>query len=99
MRHSPRGRHLRIVVRSAAFALLFVISAADGRSQTPAWQAQVRKYAEAKDWVSAMLVVEHEIARAPQDMDVRAWRARVLAWSGRLRDAEKEYIAIVNVSS
>lgn len=98
MRHSPRSHHLRIVVRSVTFALLFVISAADGKGQTPAWQAQVRKYAEAKDWVSAMQLVEHEIARAPQDMDVRAWRARVLAWSGRLRDAEKEYIAIVNVS-
>src|SRR5260370_36884331 len=30
-------------------------------------------------------------------MDVRAWRARVLAWSGRLAEAEKEDLAILKV--
>src|SRR5215831_18882783 len=69
-----------------------------GQAPTPNWQAQVRKYADAKDWDSAMRVVEQEIALAPQDMDVRAWRARVLAWSGKLPEAEKEYLAILKVS-
>ena len=45
-----------------------------------------------------MRIVEREVARAPQDMDVRSWRARVLAWSGRLTDAENEYLEIVKVS-
>lgn len=45
-----------------------------------------------------MSIVERETARAPQDMEVRAWRARVLTWSGRLAEAEKEYLAILNVS-
>src|SRR5690242_20792031 len=45
-----------------------------------------------------MRVVEQEIARAPQDMDVRAWRARVLAWAGKLPEAEKEYLEILKVS-
>ena len=97
-RDSHRGRQLRFVVRSMSMALLLVISAADGRSEVPAWQAQVRKYAEAKNWGAAMRLVEHEIARAPQDMDVRAWRARVLAWSGQLREAETEYLGILSVS-
>lgn len=99
VRQSRRGRHLRVVVRSMTIALLLLISATDGRSEVHAWQAQVRKYAQAKDWDSAMRLVELEIARAPQDMDVRAWRARVLAWSGRLLDAEREYLGILNVSS
>jgi hypothetical protein len=43
-------------------------------------------------------VVEQQIARAPQDVDVRAWRARVLAWSGKLPEAEKEYLEILKVS-
>jgi hypothetical protein len=30
-------------------------------------------------------------------MDIRAWRARVLTWSGDLARAEKEYLAIVEV--
>lgn len=38
-----------------------------------------------------MTIVDCEIDRAPQDMDVRAWRARVLMWSGRLAEAEVEY--------
>lgn len=68
--------------------------------QTPAtdWQAQVRKYSQMKDWASALQIVDQEIARAPADMDVRAWRARVLAWSGNLTEAEREYLQILQVS-
>src|SRR2546430_8548346 len=44
------------------------------------------------------LPISQEIAEAPQDMDVRAWRARVLAWSGKLPEAEKEYLEILRVS-
>jgi hypothetical protein len=68
------------------------------QEQRPDWQAEVRKCAEAQDWDSALRVIDREIALAPQDMDVRAWRARVLSWSGRLAEAEKEYLAIVEVS-
>ncbi len=42
-----------------------------------------------------MRIVEQEIARAPQDMDVRAWRTRVLAWSGQLAEGENEYREIL----
>jgi len=59
---------------------------------------QVRKFAETKDWDSAMRIVERELARAPEDMDVRAWRARVLNWSGHPAQAEKEYLEILKVS-
>jgi len=68
--------------------------------QTPAtdWQAQVRKYSQMKDWASALQIVDQEIARVPGDVDVRAWRARVLAWSGNLAEAEREYLQILQVS-
>lgn len=71
---------------------------ASENSQTPNWQAQVRNYAQAGDWQSAMRLVDEEVARTPQDMDVRAWRARVLAWSGRLAEAEQEYVDILKVT-
>jgi tetratricopeptide (TPR) repeat protein len=45
-----------------------------------------------------MRIVDREISRAPGDMDVRAWRARVLEWSGNLAQAEKEYLQVVQVS-
>jgi tetratricopeptide (TPR) repeat protein len=67
------------------------------QSQVPNWQAQVRKCADAQDWDAAMRLVNAEIARSPHDMDVRAWRARVLAWSGRTAEAEKEYLEILRV--
>src|SRR5215471_14934635 len=90
--HSPliwKGK-----AKGPALLVLMVVSLAcvlpsSAQGQSSDWQAQVRKYAEAKDWDSAMRLVEQEIARAPEDMDVRAWRARVLAWSGRLSGAEK----------
>src|SRR5215510_6108148 len=68
------------------------------QDNAPDWRKQVRQYAAAQDWDSAMRIVEREVARAPQDMDVRAWRARVLAWSGKIGESEKEYIEILNVS-
>jgi len=74
------------------------LSPAYGQGQLSDWQAQVRKYAEAQDWNSAMRLVDQEVARAPQDMDVRSWRARVLAWSGHFAEAEKEYVEILRVS-
>jgi tetratricopeptide (TPR) repeat protein len=46
-----------------------------------------------------MRIVDQEIARAPQDMDVRAWRARLLTWSGKLAEAESEYRDILSVAS
>src|SRR6184192_91583 len=87
---------LALVLLSAA--ALVCVPASRAQNQATDWQSQVRKYAEAKDWDSAMRVVEQQIACAPQDMDVRAWRARVLAWSGKLPEAEKEYLAILQVS-
>src|SRR2546428_10750460 len=60
---------------------------ARGQQAAPSWQAEVRKYAEAQDWTAALSIVDGEVARAPQDMDVRAWRGRELAWAGRPSEA------------
>jgi tetratricopeptide (TPR) repeat protein len=77
---------------------MLVVFPAFGQDQPSEWQTQVRKFAETKEWDSAMRIVEREIARAPQDMDVRAWRARVLSWSGHLAEAEKEYLEILKAA-
>lgn len=69
------------------------------QTSAPEWQQQVRKFAEQHDWHSAMQIVENEIAKSPQDMDVRSWRARILAWSGRLTEAEEEYLRILAADS
>ena len=69
-----------------------------GQQSALAWKDQVRRYAEAKDWTAAMGIVDSEVARTPADMDVRAWRARVLTWSGRYADAEIEYQNILTAA-
>lgn len=89
--------HWRTLLRLLTVALL-AVPLVYAQDQAPEWQAQVRKYAEAKDWDSALRLVDQQIARTPQDMDVRAWRARVFTWAGHLAEAEKEYREILKVT-
>lgn len=79
--------------------MLLMASSARGQVSPPNWQGQVRQLCEKGDWTSALRIVEQEIAHAPNDLDVRAWRARVLSWSGNLAGAEREYQAILNISA
>src|SRR5579859_118803 len=76
-------------------AMLVLVSVSWGQEATADWQVELRRYAEAHNWAAAMRIVDREIAQAPHDMDVKAWRARILTWSGQLAEGEKEYRAIV----
>lgn len=97
--HAPdRARLRRPFFFRIAIGVLLIALPVWGQSPSSDWQAQVRKLSDKKDWASAMRVVDQEIARAPADMDVRAWRARVLAWSGNFPQAEQEYLQILQVS-
>ena len=88
------GTHVLVMLRSLSAIWIFCF-AAWGQQLTSTWQEDVRRCAEAKDWTTAMSIVDREIARAPQDMDIRTWRARVLLWSGKVAEAEHEYREIV----
>src|SRR5690348_12217665 len=70
-----------------------------GQQPKEGWQAQVRRDADAHHWVDALRLVDQEIARSPNDMDIRAWRARVLTWAGRLTEAEREYNSVLKVET
>lgn len=76
----------------------FLLRGQENPPSNLAWQEQVRKFAQAQDWNTAFEIVEREIARSPGDMDVRAWRARLWLWSGRLSQAEQEYLQILCVA-
>ena len=69
-----------------------------GQVQTSDWRKEVRDYSSAHEWESALRVLDRELARAPQDLDIWAWQARVFAWSGQLVRAEKKYVQILVVS-
>ena len=68
-----------------------------GQQADENWQVQVREYAATQNWVDALRVVDQQIVRSPNDMDIRAWRARVLTWAGRLVEAEHEYDQVLKV--
>src|SRR6267378_2783200 len=72
--------------------IMLLVFPAFGQDQPSAWQTQVRKFAESKDWDSAMRIVERELARAPQDMDVRARRAM-----GERNEARMEFQKALNL--
>src|SRR6266702_6359341 len=97
---SSRGSRLsrKMLIPGLLLGLLLGDSGAWGQSITPDWHSEVPRRTEKQDWETALRIVDQEISRAPQDMDVRAWRARVLPWSGNLAQAEKEYLEILKVS-
>ena len=60
------------------------------------WQLEVRRLVDVRDWVGALRLVDEQIARSPKDLDIKAWRARILTWADRLEEAERAYREIVN---
>jgi tetratricopeptide (TPR) repeat protein len=98
---SPGESHRSWGLRRALILVLVgaALFSSQARGQQPdeAWQAQVRKDADAHDWVDALRIIDQEIARSPEDMDIRAWRARVLTWADRLTEAEHEYNEVLKV--
>ena len=69
-----------------------------GQPSNSTWQEDVLRCVQAQDWAAAFLIVDHQVALAPKDMDVLAWRARLLTWSGKLSEAEVEYQIILTAS-
>lgn len=91
---------LRRVCRVLLLAILGAgaaaqMSVARASAQSADWTAQVRKYAEAQNWAAAMNVIDGKLALNSNDAEARSWRARVLMWSNRLPEAEKEYLQIL----
>ncbi len=70
-------------------------SFACGQELPSHWKEEVQRRTEARDWATAMQIVDRELARAPQDMELRTWHARILTWSGSLPEAEREYNEIL----
>src|SRR5713226_7131902 len=96
--HYRAMRSRKIILHRLLIGAFLLALPLQGQNPSADWEAQVRKYSELKDWASAMRLVDQEIAREPEDMDIRAWRARVLAWSGNLAAAEREYLQVLRVS-
>jgi len=88
-------RAILLAVLSSVFVSFVLAQLAEGRESSPDWRAEVRRCAQRQDWAAAMKIVNQEIAKYPNDGEVRAWRARLLTWSGQLSQAEQEYQQIL----
>lgn len=88
----------RISVIAAMWSVAWLTAPVSRQANVPDWQSEARRYADAQDWTDALRVVDEQIALHPEDMDIHAWRARILTWSGKLSEAEDEYQRIVKVS-
>ncbi|MBI4458747.1 MAG: tetratricopeptide repeat protein [Acidobacteria bacterium] len=60
----------------------------------PDWQEQIRQHVAAKDLAGALVIAERRLNETPTDLEARGWRARLLAWSNRWREAEREYLDV-----
>lgn len=81
-----------------AILLLATLLAAQATAQErPDWQAQVREQVAAKQFRAALLQVDQRLAAAPEDLEARGWRARLLGWSNRMAEAEVEYRKILEM--
>jgi|SRR6267142_744269 len=74
-------------------------SFACGQEFVSRWKEEVQQRTEARDWAAAMQIVDRELARAPQDIELRTWHARILTWSGSLPEAEGEYSDLLATDS
>jgi tetratricopeptide (TPR) repeat protein len=92
------GQKLTLALLLLTWVVPICASSQEQQASEPVdWSVKVKKFSEAQNWTAALQIIDREIAHAPKDIDIRAWRARVLAWSGKLGEAEHEYLEIVNL--
>jgi len=94
-----RARAIKHVLVLLAFGTEFCAPSARAQQPDQAWQSEVRKYSDCRDWDDALRIVDQQIARSPGDLDIRAWRAQVLTWAGRLPEAEREFKEILKIET
>ncbi len=93
---------VRVAVRIGWILALLPASTplAAQRGPVPAgdWQAEVRAAVAAKQLDRAAALVESRLSAAPADLQARGWRGRLLAWSGRWVEAERDYRAVLDAA-
>jgi tetratricopeptide (TPR) repeat protein len=62
------------------------------------WQAEVRAAVAGRQLDRAAALVNARLATAPTDGEALGWRGRLLAWSGRWAEAERDYRTVLNTA-
>ena len=55
------------------------------------WPGVVRTLVSAHQMDRAMKTTEEWIGKYPEDLDARAWHARILGWQGHASESEEEF--------
>jgi tetratricopeptide (TPR) repeat protein len=101
LRHILSVSEIRAFTESAGIKVCVLLSlwavspSSLGQPGALDWQQELRQRIERQDWSAALHIIGAEIANAPNDYDLRAWRARILTWSGAVAEAEQEYQSIL----
>ncbi len=69
-----------------------------GQEVASDWQSDARRFAEVQNWDAAMRVVDGVLRKAPQDVEAKTWRARILLWSGHVVESEREFRLLVGAA-
>lgn len=99
--HAKKGPGQRIreqglrCLATLLVGLLAVLSVAAQQS-APDWQPQVRDLVARQELNAALAIVDKRLAEAPQDLEARGWRARLLTWTDHLPQAEAEYRRVLD---
>jgi hypothetical protein len=94
-----RARGIRHVLVLIALGSEFCVAPVQAQQSDQPWRTEVRKYSDSHKWNDALGIVNEQIARSPTDLDIRAWRALVLTWAGRLPEAEQEFNEILKIEA
>ena len=62
------------------------------------WMNGVKKNVAAHNLADALQIVDGRLAAVPKDSDAMGWRAQLLAWMGRRKEAEAEFQRALQVS-
>jgi YaiO family outer membrane protein len=89
VRHPPRVRTRLAAVTMAG--LMVHLGSIAGAQPAPDQASRVRSLVAAGQFDRASVVVDDWTAQYPDDLDARAWRARLLAWTNHWNEAESAY--------
>ena len=88
---------LELAQRAAIAALLVLIFVQLLGGQTiDEWQLRVRNAVENQHIDAALSIVEQRLANAPEDLEARGWRGRLLAWKGRWSEGEADFKLVLD---
>lgn len=76
---------------SALLALFLLAAPLYAQQAAVDWQEQVKTLVAQKHLEEALQVTEKRLEAAPQDVEARGWRGRLLLWTNRLPEAEADY--------